>query len=296
MKCLICGEERKIKYSNVKDYLLGSNNLSDICYCKKDGLMWVNNEINNDNLRDAYTGYHAHADFPSPNLSDSIKAFEKLGLGFYIKKITNKNVLDFGCGSGSFLKQVKVLGGNAFGTEFDGGPLVKLKEIFGEKYIKNDKELFNLEDNFFDIIVMNHVIEHLDNPLEVISNLHRILNNGGIIVVATPNNTSLGHLLFGKRWRGLEPPRHRFIFSKKSLIKIFSLNNFSVSRVLFSSKMARGIFVSGLFPSLESMKNKPSWRYIVHLFGGIFYLFEIFLGFIGFNKLKEEIIIIFNKE
>lgn len=60
--------------------------------------------------------------------------------------------------------------------------------------------------------------------------------------------------------------------------------------------MARGIFVSGIFPSLESIKNKPSWRYIVHLFGGIFYLLEILLGFIGFNKFKEEIIIIFNKK
>lgn len=148
MKCLICGEEKKIKHRNVKDYLLNTNNLSDICYCKKDGLMWVDNQINSDNLWGAYVGYHAHADFPSPSLPDSIKAFKKLGLDFYIKKITDKNVLDFGCGSGSFLKQVRLLGGNAFGTEFDGGLLVKLREIFGENYIKSNKELFSSEDNF----------------------------------------------------------------------------------------------------------------------------------------------------
>ena len=69
----------------------------------------------------------------------------------------------------------------------------------------------------FDAVTLNHVVEHLPDALVTLSECHRILKPGGILVLYTPNSVSLGHAVFRSYWRGLEPPRHLQIFGPLSL-------------------------------------------------------------------------------
>ena len=73
------------------------------------------------------------------------------------------------------------------------------------------------EKETFDAIIMNHVIEHVTLPIEIITECHRILKKGGVLVMITPNSDSRGHLRYKRHWRGLEVPTHLHIFTTRSL-------------------------------------------------------------------------------
>jgi 2-polyprenyl-3-methyl-5-hydroxy-6-metoxy-1,4-benzoquinol methylase len=74
-----------------------------------------------------------------------------------------------------------------------------------------------LSGSTFDVVAMNHVIEHVPDPLALLKECRRILKPGGRLIAVTPNVNSLGHHRFGACWRGLEPPRHLHLFSVTTL-------------------------------------------------------------------------------
>ena len=73
---------------------------------------------------------------------------------------------------------------------------------------------------------MNHVLEHLYNPLETLKEVHRILRPRGLLLVRTPDSDVIERKLFGKYWSPYEAPRHIILFSKSILRKILSSLDF----------------------------------------------------------------------
>lgn len=69
----------------------------------------------------------------------------------------------------------------------------------------------------FDAITLSHVLEHVSDPIATLRDCWGMLNVSGRLVVLTPNVKSLGHVWFKGDWRGLEPPRHLFLFSPTTL-------------------------------------------------------------------------------
>jgi SAM-dependent methyltransferase len=69
----------------------------------------------------------------------------------------------------------------------------------------------------YDVITMSHVIEHVPEPLQLLSECHRILKPGGRLVALTPNTQSTAHRKFRKNWFYLEPPRHLQLFNAVGL-------------------------------------------------------------------------------
>jgi SAM-dependent methyltransferase len=69
-------------------------------------------------------------------------------------------------------------------------------------------------------VVMNHVIEHVHDPLALLRESKRVLKRGGQLVSITPNTKGWGHARFGACWIGMDRPRHLFLFSRKTLEQI----------------------------------------------------------------------------
>jgi hypothetical protein len=63
------------------------------------------------------------------------------------------------------------------------------------------------------LVTMNHVIEHVPDPMMIVSSLRDRLTPGGCFEGQTPNSVSLEHHLFGGRWSGYHSPRHTVVFS-----------------------------------------------------------------------------------
>ncbi|MDG2537164.1 class I SAM-dependent methyltransferase [Dyella jiangningensis] len=124
-------------------------------------------------------------------------------------------LLDVGCGNGVFLTRARAAGWSTQGIEPDP------KAVAAAQRAGLDVAEGTLDScpglGLFDVVTASHVIEHVHDPLAFLRQIHDRLRPGGQLWLATPNAGSLGHRVFGKAWRGLEPPRHMTVFSLPAL-------------------------------------------------------------------------------
>jgi ubiquinone/menaquinone biosynthesis C-methylase UbiE len=132
----------------------------------------------------------------------------------------NGKVIDVGCGSGTLLMRLAELHGShleLYANDFHKESLQHL-EKFGIKLAVGRFEELDLPDASFDVVVMNQIIEHVDNPQGVLSKSARLLRPGGYLFIETPCLKGLDYALFrGGYWGGYHIPRHWTLFSERSL-------------------------------------------------------------------------------
>jgi 2-polyprenyl-3-methyl-5-hydroxy-6-metoxy-1,4-benzoquinol methylase len=125
-------------------------------------------------------------------------------------------VLDIGCGEGRTLEQLRDLGWQVEGVDFDPRA-VRSAEMRGIRARLGTLADQHYPDTSFDAVVHSHVIEHVPDPVAFLAECRRVLRPGGRLMLLTPNAKGLGHARFGADWRGLEPPRHLQVFTPDSL-------------------------------------------------------------------------------
>ncbi|MCX7181043.1 MAG: class I SAM-dependent methyltransferase, partial [Proteobacteria bacterium] len=125
-------------------------------------------------------------------------------------------LLEIGCGNGDRLALLRDLGWTVSGIEPDAGA-AQLASAKGLNVLSATLQPGALPAASFDAILMSHVIEHVPDPQETISECHRLLRPGGVLVMLTPNTESLGHRWFGRNWLHLDPPRHLYVFNSRNL-------------------------------------------------------------------------------
>jgi 2-polyprenyl-3-methyl-5-hydroxy-6-metoxy-1,4-benzoquinol methylase len=99
-----------------------------------------------------------------------------------------------------------------------------------------------LPKNTFDVITMQHVIEHLPNPGRTLRCAYRLLRPGGSLVVVTPNVDSLARRFFSSHWVSWDPPRHLFVFSKRALHRVITDAGFNVRQAWTPARTARWVW------------------------------------------------------
>lgn len=122
-------------------------------------------------------------------------------------------LLDVGCGDGSFLRNAVAMGWKAIGTDID--PLVVANARKSGLDVRHGT--IDEVQGPFDVITISHVIEHVHDPVAVIRSCFERLAAGGTLWIETPNVDALGLSRFGRDWRGLEPPRHLVLFSRRAV-------------------------------------------------------------------------------
>jgi CMP-N,N'-diacetyllegionaminic acid synthase len=69
----------------------------------------------------------------------------------------------------------------------------------------------------FDLVVMHHVIEHVDDPSSVLQEVLRVLKPGGKLILGTPDFDGAMARRFGENYRLLHDPTHVSLFSNDSM-------------------------------------------------------------------------------
>jgi len=107
--------------------------------------------------------------------------------------LQGRKFLDIPCGTGGFLQRIARLGGQPFGSDLQNISQVGLDCDF--KHCNMDEQL-PYENAFFDGIVCIDGIEHIKRSFDFIRECTRIIKNDGILIISTPNISSLR-----SRWR-----------------------------------------------------------------------------------------------
>lgn len=150
---------------------------------------------------------------------------------FLPKPNAGDRVLDVGCANGSFLADAERCGWQTYGVDPDPAVLAQAREHATEVRI-GGIEQFRDQQQKFAAVTLNHSLEHVHDPVGVLMQASRLLEDGGVLYLETPNIDALGHSLFGRYWRGLEAPRHLVIFSVRGLTELLHQSGFSEVEVI----------------------------------------------------------------
>jgi len=129
----------------------------------------------------------------------------------------SKSVLDFGAGTGDFLKICKNNNWQVLGVE----PSAEARENAVKKGIYLKENLLDINNQIFDVITLWHVLEHVENLKSTIKVLKSLLQPEGRIVVAVPNYKSYDAKFYKEHWAAYDVPRHLWHFSQKAIHKLF---------------------------------------------------------------------------
>lgn len=176
--------------------------------------------------------YISHTDGKRSLFEKMYHFIKGIALKNKLKLINSQGVkgklLDIGAGTGDFLAVAKSDGWQTVGIE----PSAKAKEIAIKKGVNFAQDLASLESNSYDIITMWHVLEHVPNLEEYISELKRLIKPSGTIIIAVPNFKSYDAKYYGEFWAAFDVPRHLWHFSKTAIQKLFAKENLKLVEVL----------------------------------------------------------------
>jgi SAM-dependent methyltransferase len=163
-------------------------------------------------------------------------------------------VLEIGCGRGLLLYQLARLGHECYGIERSSLAAARARRIAALQVFTRSLEDCRFADCSFDLVVLWHVLEHLENPNDVLKEVHRVLKPGGALVLEVPNFSSLQAQLFGKKWFHLDIPRHLVHYSRNGILQLLNSRQFAVQQV---STMSLEQAPFGALQSLLNCLNFP---------------------------------------
>ena len=161
----------------------------------------------------------------------------------YLKRFLNYKIklLDFGSGNGQFIKEINKIH-KCYGVEYNQETIKQLKKRFKNGSFLNNKEINNKKyNNFFDVIHLGDVLEHVIGPDHLLINLHKKIKKNGLMYIEGPieRNFSLVNLLiilFGNIKRLLRvdfkndfKPYHLYFCNfRNQLMMIQKINKFKI--------------------------------------------------------------------
>lgn len=329
--CLLCGNNGSIIYTEQMDRIFHAPGSWSLMRCEECDFIWLQPQPVANDIWKLYETYHTHSiegryhyytnllnrikdsiltthmgysDLVSSSILKAIgrifcwvgpiRENAEFSAGFLHGQERGR-LLDVGCGAGRFLNKMRSLKWEVMGVETDKQAALVAREHFDLNVHVGTVQEAQFADNEFDAISMHHVIEHVDNPIEILKECLRVLKVGGRLVIITPNLRSFGHRLFHDSWRGLEVPRHLQIFSPKSLKKCADQAGFRTVRVKTIAQLSRYIWVtSRLIRKNSNIENSTKNQGIgLRVEGFIFWLLEYAVS--RWKNVGEEIVLVGKK-
>jgi 2-polyprenyl-3-methyl-5-hydroxy-6-metoxy-1,4-benzoquinol methylase len=138
------------------------------------------------------------------------------------------NLLEIGSGEGGFLKVCQQEGWNTYGIDISHECVAYAKSKHGlDNVLAVDLLDAGFDGDRFDVVIMNHLIEHLADPQSYLEETRRILKPTGILCISTPNIDSLSASIFGRYWQALLVPLHLTLFSPTTLSQMLKKTGYS---------------------------------------------------------------------
>jgi SAM-dependent methyltransferase len=190
---------------------------------------------------------YSRSDYLSPI---TVKRYEEI-LDSFEKYRYKGNILDIGCGTGLFLESAKKRGWNVYGTEYTD-EAISICESKGFTMNKGKLDPSWYQVGMFDIITSFEVIEHINNPVEEVCNIHGLLRSGGLFYFTTPNFNAIERRILKADYNVIEYPEHLCYYTPKTINYLLKNNGFKKVKLQTS-----GISFTRISTSIDFKKGKP---------------------------------------
>lgn len=222
--------------------------------CASCGVLFINPQPTGEELKKHYPpNYYSYKSNPPPiyrgkNFTDKLITVLKHPIDACVSLLElfvrpseivgyNGRLLDIGCGQGDYLRRIYEIPNynmRLYGVELENIS-TKLTNKEHINFYKGNFLDIKFDEDFFDVITMHHVLEHMEDPTSVFMKIWRILKKKGRLAITIPNTRSLAHFMFRKNWVQLDVPRHLFDYSVHTIKLLAKKTGFKVVKVRYLS-------------------------------------------------------------
>lgn len=174
--------------------------------------------------------FYRNFDYKDSDLVEKrIRSDSNISINFikrYIKE--DDNIMDIGCGRGYFLDELRKKGyKNIEGIDFSSNVV---KYAIGHLKLKVKIGDFNnfSKNNFYNLVLLNQVIEHILDINILLTKTNNLLQKGGYIYISTPNINSASAFVFKGDFEHFIPPEHINYFNIKSLSSLLNKHGYKI--------------------------------------------------------------------
>ena len=233
--CPLCTEKNFSPYVSCKDYTV-SQEIFSLQQCDHCGFVLTNPRPEEAELVKYYQSpaYISHTDSSKQLIDRVYKTARSFTLKWKYRLLIQHtltkptSVLDYGCGTGSFLNMSKEHGLHIAGVEPAENARAIAKEQTGTDIAS---EIKNIKGSF-DVITLWHVLEHVVHLNETVKHLKNRLNQNGTIFIAVPNLRSWDAKHYHQQWAAFDVPRHLWHFSRETMEILMSKHDLKIENVL----------------------------------------------------------------
>jgi SAM-dependent methyltransferase len=142
----------------------------------------------------------------------------------------DSKVLDVGSGAGQTLVSLSHFG---FRDLLGVDPFVESDRRYGAS-VRVSKADLSVVEGQFDLVLANHTIEHVPDPLATLKEVYRLLKPGRYTIIRMPV-VSLAWRKYGTNWVQLDTPRHLFLFTAQTFSSLATEAGFEVKEIQYDS-------------------------------------------------------------
>ena len=233
--CPICKYPEFKNYIICKDHMVTGESFA-ITRCEQCGFLFTNPRPTSDILKKYYeTGSYLSHQTKTKGLFDlGYNLVRKYALHKKLKLINDlaskKTLLDFGCGTGAFLKTCQKNGWKVDGVEFMDPARNIAESKLGIPIYTQIKDI--PKNKYFKVITLWHVLEHIYDLNDTFKRMVRHLDKKGKVVIAVPNIESLDATLYHEYWAAYDIPRHLYHFSQSTMKLFLSQHNLKLKKTI----------------------------------------------------------------
>jgi 2-polyprenyl-3-methyl-5-hydroxy-6-metoxy-1,4-benzoquinol methylase len=214
--------------------------------CTECGFIFMNPQYNSKYISEMYCEnyYTGKAEYSYYDERDAEK-YSKYVWKNRLKKIRqyskDGNFLDIGCAFGGFLKTASEFF-VPYGIEFSEYSAKQARMVFGKNIHAGTIGNHPFNADFFSVITMIELIEHLSDPVSAVKECYKLLRKNGLLLIQTANMDGMQARIL-KDMYGYFLPGHLSYFTKRNLTKLLRQAGFEKIKVFYPVEF-------GLMPKL----------------------------------------------
>ncbi len=232
INCPLCGSINDVPLFQVKDYRLHTTEkVFALVRCLRCGTLYLNPRPNEEELAKFYPeAFYAGSNLTSKLVSNFLNRLKFREIDKFKKA---GRILDVGCGDGGLLSTFKDRGWETYGVDTSEKACRLAAKTLGIKVCNSTLKDCFFPDSYFDVVLLNHVIEHMSRPNEELVEICRILRASGVVFIYTPNIASYQFEVTGDKWLHLDIPRHLIFYSPNNILVLLKKAGLEVIKISF---------------------------------------------------------------